>query len=113
MGIPDAVSIESATFVEPNTTEMHLVEAEAREQLAELDKVFIQQQIMLEALKSEKEYYDNILLPQMEVDNQLCDLFEQHINCENPDISEHISHANKLLAEESIRERSERMRRSL
>lgn len=113
MGIPDAVSIESASDVEPNTNEANLAEMYAREQLDALDKSFIQQQIMLEALKMESDHYDNVLMPQMEVDMQLCDLFEQRMKGGNPDISEHIANANALLAEESIRERSERMRRSL
>lgn len=113
MGIPDAVSIESASDVEPNTNEANLAEMYAREQLDALDKSFIQQQIMLEALKMESDHYDNVLMPQMEVDMQLCDLFEQRMKGGNPDISEHIANANALLAEESIRERSEQMRRSL
>lgn len=113
LSIPENVSIESGTSDEPNTEDANLKENVVRERLTELDSVYMQQQIMLEALNKENEHYDEVLLPQAEVDMQLCNVFEQHLANNNANMDEQVlASAMSLLGEENTKQRTERMRRS-
>lgn len=117
LAIPDNVPVEQADSEEQNTPEMHMTETEIRDQLAELDDTYIQQQIMINALQEENDYYDNVLLPQAEVDMQLSELFEQHLNADGgvdeSVVAAAFDSAMTILAEDSTKERVDRMRRSL
>lgn len=115
MAIPDNVSVEDAGGAkESNTLEMNMLERDMRDQLAELDEQHVQQQIMIDALQQENDYYDNVLLPQADVDMQLCDLFAQNLAVGEAAADEHaLSAAMTTLAEEPTKERVNRMRRSL
>lgn len=114
MAIPDNVSVEDAASKESNTLETSIAEKDIRDQLAELDKVHVQQQVMIEALQQENDYYDNVLLPQADVDMQMCDLFAQNMTVGEAAADEHaLSAAMSTLAEEPTKERANRMRRSL
>lgn len=112
MSIPDNVSIEEDNL-EPNSIEVAVEEAEVRNRLAELEKTYVQQQIMIEALMKENEHYDEVLLPQAEVDMQLCDFFEHLVGDDGHMDEQVLASAMSLLGEENTRTRTDRMRRSL
>lgn len=85
MSIPDNVSTEESSILEMNTPELDTLEENLKAEIAELDEVYLQQYFMIEALTIENEFYDDVLIPQAEIDSNLCDHFEGNLSESNFD----------------------------
>lgn len=86
--IPDHISIDDSIDKNQNSCEMDRYEQECKEKIAELELVHKQQAVMLKQLNAEMEFYDQKLMEDAIIDNNLCDLFEENLANINDDVTD-------------------------
>lgn len=79
--IPPSVPIGENNL--QNTPDMDDYERKCKEDIAELELAYKQQAYMMEHLKKELSFYDNELVAEAEIDDEMCKLFESNFTESN------------------------------
>lgn len=79
--VPDTVLFGESNL--SNTPDMGDYEKTCKQDIAEYEKIYKQQAIMIAKLKKELALYDEKLLQEAQIDNGMCELFENNFTQSN------------------------------
>lgn len=85
-----------------NTPDMDDYEKKCKEEIAELEKVYKQQEVMMRQMKDELKFYEQQILEEVQIDMQMSEMFEENFK-ESKFKEDTIDNVVEILKDTSIR----------